>query len=116
MSRCITVLLATLALVACGSTKSSVDPIPTTGVIVSAELDHTWIAVQQACSKLSGGTQTLDAASYRARMNVGAVAVVIALQRHTSGGTIVRVGTNAEGASGASTTNRVLSEIQDAVR
>jgi starvation-inducible outer membrane lipoprotein len=103
-------------LAACGSTKSALGPEPTTGVIVSATMDHTWIAVQQACSRLGGGTATYDEPQRRARLRVGAVDVVVALARHTSGGTIVRVGTDAEGRSDVTTTNAVVAEVQSALR
>ena len=105
-----------LGLASCGSTKSALGPEPTSGAIVSASLDHTWIAVQQACSRLGGGTQTFDEARHRARMQLGTVDVVIALSRHTSGGTIVRVGTDAQGRSDQTTTNAVVAEIQAAIR
>jgi hypothetical protein len=116
MSRIIPALLASLALAACGTTDSSIKPVSTRGVVVNAQMDHTWIAVQQACSKLSGGSQTLEATARRATMHVGAVGVTIVLTRHTSGGVIIRVDTDTEGLSGEATQNRVITEIQNALR
>lgn len=108
-------LILPLGLTACGSTKSSTGMETTRGVVVPLQMDHTWLAVQQTCTKLGGGTQLLEASARRATMSVGTVRVTITLSMHTSGDTIVDVRTSQNDASGVATANRVVSEIQSAI-
>ena len=85
---------------------------PTYGSVLAYPLDVTWSAVRPALSNLGATDMDLDGSGRTARARLRGVDVVLQLQAHTSGGTIVRVGASEGGRERRDVGDQVLTALQ----